>query len=133
MSTELNSPVPRLSPTTLSTEQKRQLRRAAEKAEAARAERDRLIREHRAAGVSLAAIAEQVGLTAMGVSKIASRPPKTARERDLTPYQATVLASIRETGETTLDGSSPARLTAINDLVDWGFVTVADGVARPNR
>jgi hypothetical protein len=75
MSTELNSPVPRLS-TTLTTEQKRQLRRAAEKAEAARAERDRLIREFRAAGVSLAAIAEQVGLTAMGVSKIATRPPK---------------------------------------------------------
>jgi hypothetical protein len=81
MSTELNSPVPRLS-TTLTTEQKRQLRRAAEKAKAARAERDRLIRDFRAAGVSLAAIAECVGLTAMGVSKIANRAPDDESSSD---------------------------------------------------
>lgn len=51
----------------------RRLRAAAAKLEAARKERDALIREARAEGMTLRAIAAEVGLTHPGVQKILER------------------------------------------------------------
>lgn len=55
-------------------ERRRQLRAAARRASEATVERDRLIREERAAGGTLRAIGELVGLSHVAVQKICARP-----------------------------------------------------------
>lgn len=79
MATELTPPVPRLS-ARLSPEGRRRLERLARKASEAEAERNRAIVEEHAAGVSLRAIAEAVGLSHMGVSKIVRRSEESGED-----------------------------------------------------
>lgn len=72
MPTELNPRVPKKA-APLTTEQARRLQRAAKKFEDSRDDMYAVIVECRESGASLAAIADAVGLSPMGVSKIVAR------------------------------------------------------------